>query len=78
MLAELGKGPLADGFASDKEWTLDRTKTPIGKLFHAGCTAEGTSKLMRRHGWSAQVRCGKRWNSTTKLSRCGKPRWGQI
>jgi hypothetical protein len=25
------------------------------KLFHVGYTIEGTSKLMRRHGWSAQV-----------------------
>ena len=25
------------------------------RLFYVGYTAEGTSKLMRRHGWSAQV-----------------------
>jgi Winged helix-turn helix len=25
------------------------------RLFHVGYTVEGTSKLMRRHGWSAQV-----------------------
>src|SRR6476660_2865669 len=52
---ELGKGPLAHGFANDQRWTLGRIKTLIGKLFHIGYTIEGTSKLMRRHGWSAQV-----------------------
>src|SRR5947208_462404 len=51
---ELRKGPLAHGFASDQRWTLGRIKTLIGKLFHVGYTIEGTSKLMRRHGWSAQ------------------------
>ena len=52
---ELRKGPLAHGFANDQRWTLGRIKTLIGKLFHIGYTIEGTSKLMRRHGWSAQV-----------------------
>jgi transposase len=53
--AELRRGPLAHGFASDQRWTLGRIKTLIGKLFHVGYTVEGTWKLMRRHGWSAQV-----------------------
>jgi transposase len=53
--AELRKGPLAHGFAGDQRWTLVRIKTLIGKLFHIGYTIEGTSKLMRRHGWSCQV-----------------------
>ena len=52
---ELGKGPLAHGFAGDLRWTLGRIKTLIGKLFHVGYTVEGTSRLIRRHGWSAQV-----------------------
>jgi transposase len=52
---ELGKGPLAHGFAHDQRWTLGRIKTLIGRLFHVGYTVEGTWKLMRRHGWSAQV-----------------------
>lgn len=52
---ELRKGPLAHGFAADQRWTLGRIKTLIGRLFHVGYTIEGTSKLMRRHGWSAQV-----------------------
>jgi putative transposase len=52
---ELRKGPLAHGFAGDQRWTLGRIKTLIGKLFHIGYTIEGTSKLMRRHGWSCQV-----------------------
>ncbi len=53
--AELRKGPLAHGFAGDQRWTLGRIKTLIGKLFRVGYTVEGTWKLMRRHGWSAQV-----------------------
>jgi len=52
---ELGKGPLAHGFAADQRWTLGRIKTLIGRLFHVGYTVEGTWKLMRRHGWSCQV-----------------------
>jgi putative transposase len=52
---ELGKGPLAHGFAGDQRWTLGRIKTLTGKLFHVGYTVEGTWKLMRRHGWSCQV-----------------------
>jgi transposase len=52
---ELGKGPLAHGFADGQYWTLKRIKTLIGRLFHVGCTVEGVWKLMRRHGWSAQV-----------------------
>jgi putative transposase len=56
---ELHKGPLAHGFAGDQQWTLGRIKTLIGKLFHVGYTVEGTWKLMRRHGWSAQVRSAR-------------------
>jgi putative transposase len=52
---ELRKGPLAHGFANDQRWTLGRIKTLIGKMFHVGYTPEGVWKLMRRHGWSAQV-----------------------
>jgi putative transposase len=52
---ELRKGPLAHGFAADQRWTLGRIKTLIGRLFRVGYTAEGVWKLMRRHGWSAQV-----------------------
>ena len=53
--AEQRKGPLAHGFAHDQRWTPGRIKTLIGRLFHVGYTIEGTSKLMRRHGWSVQV-----------------------
>jgi putative transposase len=53
--AELRRGPLAHGFAGDQYWTLGRIKALIGRLFHVGYTVEGTWKLMRRHGWSAQV-----------------------
>jgi putative transposase len=53
--AALRRGPLAHGFADDQRWTLVRVKTLIGRLFHVGCTVEGTWKLLRRHGWSCQV-----------------------
>ncbi len=36
--AELGKGPLAHGFANVQRWTLGRIKTLTGKLFHVGYT----------------------------------------
>jgi transposase len=52
---ELSRGPLAHGFAGDQRWTLGRIKTLIGRLFHVGYTVEGIWKLMRRHGWSAQM-----------------------
>src|SRR5260370_37713274 len=52
---ELGKGPLAHGFAADQRWTLGRIKTLIGRLLHVGHTVEGTSKLMPRPGWSVQA-----------------------
>jgi transposase len=53
--AELRKGPVAHRFANDQRWTPVRIKTLIGRLFHVGCTPEGVWKLMRRHGWPAQV-----------------------
>jgi transposase len=52
---ELGKAPLAHGFANDQRWTLGRIKTLIGRPFRIGYTPEGVWKLMRRHGWSCQV-----------------------
>jgi transposase len=52
---ELSRGPLAHGFAGDQRWTLGRIKTLIGRLFDVGYTVEGIWKLMRRHGWSAQM-----------------------
>jgi hypothetical protein len=42
--AELGKGPLAHGFANDQRWTLGRIKTLIGRLFHVGYTPEGCGR----------------------------------
>jgi transposase len=73
---ELGKGPLAHGFAGDQRWTLGRIKTMIGMLFHVGYTPEGVWKLMRRHGWSCQVRYARPWNATKPRSRCGRTRCG--
>jgi hypothetical protein len=53
--AGLRKGPLAYGFAHDQRWTLGRVKTLTGRLCHVGYTVEGTSRLLRRHGWPARV-----------------------
>ena len=75
---ELRKGPLAHGFAGDQRWTLGRIKTLIGKLFHVGYTVEGTSKLMRGTAGRPRSRCARRWNATTRRSRCGRPRCGPI
>jgi putative transposase len=53
--AELGRGPLAHGFDEQQGWTLKRIKLLIGRWFHVGYTIQGVWRLMRRHGWSAQV-----------------------
>ncbi|MET7712630.1 winged helix-turn-helix domain-containing protein [Streptomyces sp. NPDC005407] len=53
---ELARGPLAHGWTDESQgWTLKRIKLLIGRLFHVGYTVQGVWKLMRRHGWSAQV-----------------------
>jgi transposase len=54
--AELARGPLAHGWDDESQgWTLKRIKLLIGRLFHVGYTIQGVWRLMRRHGWSAQV-----------------------
>ncbi|WP_455583808.1 IS630 family transposase [Kitasatospora cineracea] len=50
---ELGRGPLAHGWA-DQRWTLARIKSLIGRLFHVSYTVEGTWQLLKRLGWSWQ------------------------
>jgi putative transposase len=53
---ELRRGPLAHGFDDEFQgWTLKRVKLLIGRMFHVGYTIQGVWKLLRRHGWSAQV-----------------------
>ena len=53
---ELQRGPLAHGFDDQFQgWTLKRVKLLIGRMFHVGYTIQGVWKLLRRHGWSAQV-----------------------
>ena len=51
----LEAGPAAHGWDEGGGWTLARVKTLIGRMFHIGYTAQGVSKLLRRHGWSVQV-----------------------
>jgi putative transposase len=51
----LGRGPLAHGWDEGGGWTLARITTLIGRMFHVGYTVQGVWKLLRRHGWSAQV-----------------------
>ena len=52
---ELGRGPLAHGWEDGQGWTLVRITTLVGRMFHVGYTVQGVWKLLRRHGWSAQV-----------------------
>ena len=53
---ELQRGPLAHGWDDEFQgWTLKRVKLLIGRMFHVGYTVQGVWKLLRRHGWSAQV-----------------------
>ena len=52
---ELKRGPLAHGWDEGQGWTLTRIETLIGRMFHVGYTVQGVWKLLRRHGWSAQV-----------------------
>lgn len=53
---ELRRGPLAHGWDDEQQgWTCKRIKLLIGRLFHIGYTIQGVWKLLRRHGWSAQV-----------------------
>ncbi|MEU4033251.1 winged helix-turn-helix domain-containing protein [Streptomyces collinus] len=56
MERELMRGPLAHGWDDAFQgWTLKRVKLLIGRMFHLGYTIQGVWKLLRRHGWSAQV-----------------------
>nr|WP_030186530.1 winged helix-turn-helix domain-containing protein [Streptomyces sp. NRRL S-813] len=53
---ELRRGPLVHGFDDEFQgWTLKRVKLLIGRMFHVGYTIQGVWKLLRRHGWTAQV-----------------------
>ncbi|KJY40865.1 transposase [Streptomyces sp. NRRL B-1568] len=53
---ELRCGPLVHGWDDESQgWTLKRVKLLIGRMFHVGDTVQGVWKLLRRHGWSAQV-----------------------
>ncbi|WP_367141240.1 winged helix-turn-helix domain-containing protein [Streptomyces sp. STD57] len=53
---ELKRGPLAHGWDDEFQgWTLKRVKLLIGRMFHVGYMVQGVWKLLRRHGWSAQV-----------------------
>jgi transposase len=51
----LERGPLAYGWDEGGGWTLARIKTLIGRMFHVGYTVQGVWRLLRRHGYSAQV-----------------------
>ncbi|MEW2625563.1 winged helix-turn-helix domain-containing protein [Streptomyces sp. NPDC048106] len=53
---ELERDPLAHGWDDGFQgWTLKRVGLLIGRMFHVGYTIQGVWKLLRRHGWSAQV-----------------------
>jgi putative transposase len=52
---ELGRGPAAHGWDCGGGWTLALITTLISRMFHVRYTVQGVWKLLRRHGWSAQV-----------------------
>jgi putative transposase len=51
----LEAGPAVWGWAEDQRWTLERVSALIGRLFHVGYTARGTSYLLHRLGFTPQV-----------------------
>jgi transposase len=53
--AALEGGPAASGWGEDQRWTLARVTTLIARLFHVRYTLRGTSYLLHRLGYSAQV-----------------------
>jgi transposase len=55
LRAELDRGPAAHGRDEDQRWTLARVATLAGRLFHVRYTLRGTSCLLHRIGYSAQV-----------------------
>jgi transposase len=75
--AELRRGPLARRFADGRYWTLNRIKTLSGKLFHAGCTAEGACKLLRRAAGHARFRSAGPSGAARRRPRCGRPGCGR-
>ncbi|MEU7049028.1 winged helix-turn-helix domain-containing protein [Streptomyces eurythermus] len=53
---ELRRGPRAHGFDDEFHgWSLQRVSLLIARMFEVGYTAQGVWKLLRRHGWTAQV-----------------------
>ncbi|MER7214214.1 MULTISPECIES: winged helix-turn-helix domain-containing protein [Streptomyces] len=48
----------------DQTWPLARIKTLIGRRFHKGCTAQGVTVPLKRHGWSCQVPARRRSSGT--------------
>lgn len=54
LRAALEAGPAVYGW-TDQRWTLARTATLIGRLFHVRYTLRGTSYLLHRIGFSPQM-----------------------
>jgi putative transposase len=55
LAAALDEGPAAHGWGQDQRWTLARITTLIGAMFHVRYSLRGTSYLLHRIGFSAQV-----------------------
>ncbi|WP_201776753.1 helix-turn-helix domain-containing protein [Allosalinactinospora lopnorensis] len=68
------RGPLGHGLGEEFQgWTLARVKPLIGRLFHIGYTIQGVWKLLRWHGWSAQVSVRRSKPGTGRHRRSGLP-----
>ncbi|MFB6829933.1 winged helix-turn-helix domain-containing protein [Streptomyces hydrogenans] len=87
----MGRAPPLHGRA-DRSWTPARTKTSIGRLFHASPTIKGARQSLARHRWNRQrparwvverdddavgVRKRKTWPRPRRSVRTGHPSRGR-
>jgi transposase len=54
LIATLGEGPAAAGWAEDQRWTLARIRTLIGRMFHVSVSIATVSQILHRAGFSPQ------------------------
>ena len=79
LRAALDAGPAAYGWDEDQRWTLARAAALIARLFHVRYTLRGTSYLLHRMGFSAQVpayRASERGEAAVAAWRAGT--WAKV
>lgn len=54
LIAVLGEGPAAAGWAEDQRWTLARVRTLIGRMFHITVSIATVSQILHRAGFTPQ------------------------